>query len=561
MKKKLTALVLVGVMLLSLLCCACQSSSTPSTPDTPDTSNTTDPSTQTPEESNAPAETEEIDMWKMPELTTVTTAKNIYDINIYPEGQTPDDNDLYDAMTEIMNIKFENVFAVPFEAYKQKIKMGMTTGSLPDMFTADEEDFAELVRNDALEDLTPYVEKYGSENLKHVLNYNDGAAMKPYLRDGKLYGIPNMSDALNSVPVLWIRADWLENLNREAPATTEEFLELAKAFAEEDPDGNGQKDTYGIALSKELDLRFTAFANLFGTYPKVYRSNGDGTYSYGSVDPAVKDVLTALADLYAAGAIDPEFATKDLTKMAETVSQGKVGMYIGEFFTPLWPLCDTVNLIEGADWIGVPMPGEDFVPYANINAMGAHVVRKGFANPEALIIYLNNRVESGYENQENAWSNAYAELSVTYANNGLNNWFPMLFDLPDANATGLALYKQADETGDTSVLPPNRKTTYELIQAAKNGDKAQWAWPKTYYEGVESALTYDTLIYTDWYLPPTETAKRVGTSLKDTEDTVFINIICGNQEPDAFDAFCADWAAQGGATILDEMAKEAAANS
>lgn len=538
-------MILAGTLAVSMLLSACQSNSGEQTQQSG---------------SDIPSDSEEVDIWKMPEKITVTSAKNVYDVNIYPAGQSPDKNDLYDAIEEVMNIKFENVFAVPNDAYKQKIKMGISTGDLPDMFTADEEDFAELVRNDALVDLAPYVERYGSDNLKHVLEYNEGAAMKPYLRGEKLYGIPNMSDALNSVPVLWIRSDWLENLNMEAPKTKEELVDLAKAFAENDPDGNGQKDTYGLALSKDLDLRFTGFANLFQAYPKVYRIDDSGKFSYGSVEPEVKEVLAQLADLYAAGAIDPEFATKDLNKMAEAVSQGKVGMYIGEFFTPLWPLVDTVNLIDGADWIGIPMPEDNFVPYANINAMGAHVVRKGFEHPEAIIIYLNNIVEAGYENQDNEWSNKYAELSVTYANNGLNNWFPMLFDLPDANATRLELFKQVDETGDTSILPPNAKNTYDLIQAAKAGDKTQWAWPKTYYEGVESALSYDELIYTDWYLPPTETAKRVGTSLTDLENTLFINIICGNEPVDAFDQFCEDWAAQGGTTILEEMEQESAAN-
>ena len=63
----------------------------------------------------------------------------------------------------------------------------------------------------------------------------------------------------------------------------------------------------------------------------------------------------------------------------------------------------------------------------------------------------------------------------------------------------------------------------------------------------------DGRIHTDWYLPPTETAKLVGTNLGDMENNLFINIICGNESVDAFDAFCADWAEMGGADILDEM--------
>lgn len=492
--------------------------------------------------------------FKMDTTVTVTTAKNVYDINIYPEGQTPDDNVLYDAIEEVMGIRFVNAFSVPFDAYKQQITLGIVSRDLPDMFTADEQDLAELIKNDMLEDLTPYYEEYASDNLRAVMNFNNGSALAPSMRNGRLYGMPNMSDAMNSVPVLWIRADWLDALNREVPTTADEFIELAIAFAEEDPDGNNIKDTYGIGLNNELDMRFTSFANMFGAYPRIYKLDG-GTFSYGSVDPATKEALSQLRALYEAGAIDPEFATKDMSKMMETVSQGKIGMLIGEFFSPLWPLVDTINLVEGSEWIGVPMPGEDYAPHVKINAMGAHVVRKGAEHPEALIIYLNNVVEAGHENPENEWSNRYAELSAEYVNNSFNNWMPMLFDLPNANASKLEKYKIVDETGDISILAPSQRNLYELIQAAKQGDKTQWAWPKTYYEGVETALSYDKMVFDAWYLPPTNTAKLTGATLLTMELTAFINIIAGNAPLDDFDKFCDEWMEQGGSKVLEEMAE------
>lgn len=493
------------------------------------------------------------DKFKSPTTITVTTAKNVYDVKIYPEGQSPDVNDVYASIEKVMGIKFENKFAVPNDAYNQQIKLGMVSGDLPDMFTVGEQDLADLISDGLLEDLTPYYNSYASDNLKKVMNYKDGIAMAPSTRDDKLFGMPNISDAMNSVPILWIRKDWLDALKMEVPKTADEFIALAKAFAENDPDKNNKKDTYGIALSKELDLRFTGVANLFGAYPKIYHKSTDGKYSYGSTAAAVKTTLSKLNELYSVGAIDPEFATKDLTKMAETVSQGKVGIYVGEFFQSLWPLADSVNLIPGADWIAVPMPGTDFVPQVRIHAMGAHVVRKGAKNPEALIIYLNNVVEAGYETPGNAWNDEWVKLSTKYVNNSVNNWMPMLFDLPDANATKLAAYKIADETGNTSNLRPNQKGLYDLILAARGGDKAQWAWPKVYFEGVESALSYKKSIYDAWYFPPTATAKIKGAALKSLEDTAFINIIVGTNPVSDFDKFVTDWNTQGGSDILNEM--------
>ena len=45
-----------------------------------------------------------------------------------------------------------------------------------------------------------------------------------------------------------IRQDWLDNLGLKAPTNMDEFEAVIKAFTEDDPDGNGQKDTMGLPI-------------------------------------------------------------------------------------------------------------------------------------------------------------------------------------------------------------------------------------------------------------------------------------------------------------------------
>ncbi|WP_347835768.1 hypothetical protein [Gracilibacillus sp. JCM 18860] len=62
------------------------------------------------------------------------------------------------------------------------------------------------------------------------------------------------------------RKDWAENLGLEAPTTTDEFMEMVRAFTEDDPDGNGKDDTFG--LTDRSDLIYGAFKTVsswFGT--------------------------------------------------------------------------------------------------------------------------------------------------------------------------------------------------------------------------------------------------------------------------------------------------------
>ncbi len=72
---------------------------------------------------------------------------------------------------------------------------------------------------------------------------------------GRNYLFPaNVSSA--RLGVLY-RQDWLDALNLEAPTTIETFKEMVRAFTEDDPDGNGQKDTIGFAYCDDADKELT----------------------------------------------------------------------------------------------------------------------------------------------------------------------------------------------------------------------------------------------------------------------------------------------------------------
>ncbi|MFP3786923.1 hypothetical protein SB769_37600, partial [Burkholderia sp. SIMBA_024] len=61
--------------------------------------------------------------------------------------------------------------------------------------------------------------------------------------NGTVFGIFRARDTMRTS--VTIRTDWLENLGLEMPKDTNDLLEVARAFTEKDPDGNGADDTYG----------------------------------------------------------------------------------------------------------------------------------------------------------------------------------------------------------------------------------------------------------------------------------------------------------------------------
>ncbi len=52
--------------------------------------------------------------------------------------------------------------------------------------------------------------------------------------------------SVDSVDLMWIRQDWLDKFGLEIPQTMDELLTVIDKFTNEDPDGDGENNTYGI---------------------------------------------------------------------------------------------------------------------------------------------------------------------------------------------------------------------------------------------------------------------------------------------------------------------------
>lgn len=73
------------------------------------------------------------------------------------------------------------------------------------------------------------------------------------LADGELYCVPGYNPfTWNMGPYrMWVNNDWLQKLGLEMPHTLDAFTEVARAFATQDPNGNGKADEIAIVGSKD----------------------------------------------------------------------------------------------------------------------------------------------------------------------------------------------------------------------------------------------------------------------------------------------------------------------
>ncbi|MDF2814412.1 MAG: hypothetical protein K0Q81_612 [Paenibacillus sp.] len=211
--------------------------------------------------------------------------------------------------------------AIPrFEA-KQKFNTLFASGEAPDVINEFDTGYRDQLYSQKqllpLEDLIK----------QHAPNYSKLLEKYPVLRqigtkpDGKLYEMGHVVPNSAQVAV-YIRADWLKKLSLQIPQTADELLKVAKAFTEQDPDGNGKKDTYGYTLAYLGDEAIDA----------MY-----GNTMFIKDDKLIEDEARMKASvsfkkrLFDEGVVDRDYLTdKNGEKAKKDFLSGKLGIYVAD---------------------------------------------------------------------------------------------------------------------------------------------------------------------------------------------------------------------------------------
>lgn len=237
------------------------------------------------------------------------------------------DNDVLLELEKRTGVNLE-VTLVPQSEFKNKFNVMVASASTPDIMRTNGYDFFDYIPQNAFMDITELVETYGTDIREKIPQ----EAWDKILYEGKLYGIPhyNVPGKVNMLA----RKDWMDKLGIDTPTTLDEYRDMLLKFTYDDPDGNGQDDTYGMSTSGEInsDAAPETFVNIFGAFgimPGFYHEK-DGKVFPAFIAPEYKEALTFLRQLYVEDkVIDPDLFIVKTDQARQNLVQGKSGSYTG----------------------------------------------------------------------------------------------------------------------------------------------------------------------------------------------------------------------------------------
>jgi putative aldouronate transport system substrate-binding protein len=240
------------------------------------------------------------------------------------EAQPPGADGAVQQKFEELTGKDISITWTPNASYEDKMNITLASSEIPQVMVVQSKSpgFVKNAEAGAFWDLTDKLKDY--PNLKTSFpDIQQNASV-----NGKVYGVFRARGPMRAA--VMFRQDWLDKLGLKAPETTEDLYNVAKAFTEKDPDGNGKNDTWGITIPKWGALGSNSPYDIIEEW---FGAGNRWTEKGGKLVPSFETEEFLEANRFVKKMVDeklinPDFATFDGTKWNEPFFNGKGGIIV-----------------------------------------------------------------------------------------------------------------------------------------------------------------------------------------------------------------------------------------
>lgn len=241
-------------------------------------------------------------------------------------AEAPQDDNDYELKLEEMTGHKIQVTWVPDSQYNDKMNVTMASGDLPNIIVTKDKSPAifDFIDAGAFWQLDDYLSDYSNLDLDEVSKNNASF-------NGDTYGIYRPRDLIRST--LMVNQQWLDNLGLEMPTTVDDFTNMCKAFTEDDPDGNGEDDTYCLSVPKwdgglNTNSSFDMMEIWFNSPNKWGFSEEENKWVPDFMTSEYMDGLNYFKMLYENGYMNQDFAVLPTDDWAAEFVNGKAGAVV-----------------------------------------------------------------------------------------------------------------------------------------------------------------------------------------------------------------------------------------
>ncbi len=314
-------------------------------------------------------------------------------ITAFDRGQVSSDEGTYEKNRWVDWIREQSgievtMVPVPKSKAKDTINLLLASGQAPDLIWEYNRNYiGQLVTQGVLQPIDEYIEKY-STSYKEYLKANP--ELLPYLTfNGEMYAVSSKR-SMNAIAnhAMWIRQDWLDDVQLKTPTTMEELIVVAKAFKEKYPDSTPIVGPNGEDI----------YAALYGVNRALWYLE-DGKMKYGATMDRYADAIALERELFANNLLDREYLTDTSGERAKQLwSTGKAGIYLGQ-----WNIEGLLKDMLTNDPEAKPVPLETvstkygkYGPFQEAPPLVFTVFNKDMKDPQAAVEYLDWLVDKGW---------------------------------------------------------------------------------------------------------------------------------------------------------------------